>query len=333
MSQWIAFFRWSHRIVEIASVHLSNTVAAVEGGLAWSVPRTMYSWSKLSVSVEDRPVSKGPLLSVTAARKRWDRDGTLPSQGAGVPGRRDQYSWFQRLVCSRASLKAAPLYSMAVVSHSYPLADVTQTHISIVCTSSWKMRSKLNLSLLRSEPLIQTQAGLFYLRSSRAPIMAATWRRLQGLWYVGKVIWAAFMFLYNLHWQAKNRKATLLQHKKKEENSFQLSFITNANIPHLYAYNSLFTEQNKPLTHSGLKEKKISRWFKKKSKSLGVPFQIFSCSKCCTEEYKLKNYNNWKPAQTVRLMLPHDGMLSLQPEWNKINACLNRILFPSKICS
>lgn len=65
--------------------------------------RTMYSWSELSTYVEDRPVSKGPLLSVTVVMESRDTDGTLPCYCVCVPRTRNRYSWFQRLFYSQGS--------------------------------------------------------------------------------------------------------------------------------------------------------------------------------------------------------------------------------------
>lgn len=128
MPQWIAFC-WSQSIVEADSispfVKYCNCRFKV---LAGCVQRTMYSWSELSTYVEDRPVSKGPLLSVAVAMKSGDNGGTLPCYCGCVPRTRNQYSWFQRLFYSQGSSQLKCLfYSMTLLCKPLPTGSREQT--------------------------------------------------------------------------------------------------------------------------------------------------------------------------------------------------------------
>lgn len=122
MSPWIAFC-WSQCIVEQDSI--SAFVKYCNRwlkGLAGCVQRTMYSWSELSMYAKDRPVSKGPLLSVTVAMDCRDKDGTLPCYCVCVPGTRNRYSWFQRLFYSQGSSR---LKCLSVLFNDTSLQTIT----------------------------------------------------------------------------------------------------------------------------------------------------------------------------------------------------------------
>lgn len=82
----------------------------------------MYSCSELSMYVEDRSVSKGPLLSVTVAMESQDKDGSLPCFCVCVPRTRNRYSWFQKLFYSQGT---SQLKCLSVLFNDTSLQTIT----------------------------------------------------------------------------------------------------------------------------------------------------------------------------------------------------------------
>ena len=90
----------------------------------------MYAWSQLSTHVEDGPVSKGPLLSVTAAMESRDKDGTLPLATVFVrPGQEIDTAGFRNCFTVRAALglNVCLFYSMTLVCKLLPTGSGEQT--------------------------------------------------------------------------------------------------------------------------------------------------------------------------------------------------------------